>query len=120
MMVDRDWELESQRVRESLPAGVRGRGRVLNRRVETAPGEEWCGVFIASNDPTGMEISTDLEIRSGDSVFLEFPSTEKEKPDVIQGRVEWVRKNAQPILGRYSARIGLGAEKERGRVGGDR
>ena len=119
-MVDRDWELESQRVRESLPAGVRGRGRVLSRRVEVAPGEEWCGIFIASNDPAGMDVSTDLEIRTGDSVFLEFPTEEKDKPTVIQGRVEWVRKNAQPILGRYSGRIGFGVEKERGRVGDDR
>ena len=118
MNIDKDWERESEKVRSTLPSGVKGRVRVLSRRVEAVAGEPWFEVFIATGDQAGCEISYDLEMKTGDVVEIELPAAGTEPPRVMPGKVEWVRRNAMPILGRYSCRINLDPEKEkRGRVG---
>jgi len=113
MNIDREFEREAQKVRASLPTGVKGRVRVLSRRVEAVPGEPWFEVFIASGDMLGCELSFELEIKSGDAIELELPPAGNEAPKVVEGRVEWVRKNAMPILGRYSCRVNIDTEKEK-------
>ena len=119
MNIDKDWERESQKVRETLPSGVKGRVRVISRRVEAVPGEPWFEVFIANGDISGCEISYDLEIKTGDAIELALPSVGNDEPRKMEGRVEWVRKNAMPILGRYSCRINLDPERDKkGKVGG--
>jgi len=118
MNIDRDWELESKKVRATLPSGVKGRLRVLSRRVEAKPGEPWFEVFIAAGDMGGCEISYDLEIKEGDMVELELPPEGANTPRSVGGKVERVRKNAMPILGRFSCRINTDPEKDKkGRVG---
>lgn len=118
MNMDRDWEREAEIVRKSLPSGVKARVRVLNRRVEAVPGDPWFEVFVATGDLTGCEISYDQEVKTGDAVQLALPAVNKEPARTFEGRVEWVRKNAMPILGRYSCRINTDLDKDKkGRVG---
>jgi len=118
MNIDKDWERESKKVRDSLPMGVKGRIRVLNRRVELKPGESWFEMFIAASDDQGCEISYDLDIKTGDVVEIDLAGADKTKQQVVQGKVEWVRKNSMPILGQYTCRINTAPEKDkRGRIG---
>ena len=118
MNIDRDWEREAEKVRATLPSGVKARVRVITRRVEAVPGDPWFEVFVASGDVSGCEISSDMEIKAGDMLELAFPAVGPKPASNIQGKVEWVRKNAMPILGRYSCRVNTEPDKDKkGRIG---
>lgn len=89
-----------------------GTGEVLYRRMPSAPGGAPAPIApgrfkveTVNVSEGGFMLTFDTDISDGDSLRLFFPLPETDREVRFEGNIQWLRRNAANLMGRYCAGV---------------